>query len=101
VLSLQGFQNAYAGVTVVNQESRAFHEAMGFEYIGTFRQVTFKDGVWLDLDWFGRSLGSHPPDPLPPIPLPDLVGTEELEQALRVGRSAGYGAGWGATVSRE
>jgi len=82
ILRLQGFQNAYAGITVPNPPSRAFHEAHGFQLIATYPRVAFKDGRWLDLQWFGLFLGNHPQDPTPPRPLPDLLGTPEFEQAL-------------------
>jgi L-amino acid N-acyltransferase YncA len=85
VLSLQGFQNAYAGVTVPNPVSSAFHEAMGFELIGTYRRVGFKLGHWLDTRWYGRSLGNHPLDPAPPRALPDVVGSPDFEDALQAG----------------
>lgn len=89
VLSLQGFQNAYAGVTVPNPPSSAFHEAMGFELIGTYRRVGFKLGRWLDLRWYGRSLGSYPPDPAPPRALPDVLRSPAFDHALQAGL-----AGW-------
>ena len=88
VLRLQGFQNAFAGVTVPNPASSAFHEAMGFELIGTYRRVGFKDGRWLDTRWYGRSLGDHPPDPAPPRALPDLVSSLAFEEALQAGVEA-------------
>jgi phosphinothricin acetyltransferase len=85
ILRLQGYQNAYAGLTVPNPPSRAFHEAMGFRLVGTYPRVAYKDGRWLDLEWFGLALGSHPQDPAAPRPLPDLLGTPALAQALRAG----------------
>jgi len=89
ILGLQGFQNAYAGITVPNPPSRAFHEVMGFRLVGTYPQVAFKDGRWLDLEWFGRSLGSHPSNPPAPRPLPEIVRTPEFERALLAGVAAG------------
>lgn len=85
VLQLQGFQNAFAGVTVPNPASSAFHEAMGFELIGTYRRVGLKLGRWLDIRWYGLSLGDYPPDAAPPRPLPELIGTAVFEQALQAG----------------
>lgn len=82
LLAVQGFQNAYAGVTGSNRPSHAFHLAMGFEVIGTYPRVSYKDGTWLDVVWYGRALGQHPPAPAAPRPLPELVGTPEYHQAL-------------------
>jgi phosphinothricin acetyltransferase len=82
VLRLQGYQNAYAGITVPNAPSRALHEAIGFQLVGTYRRVACKNGRWLDLEWFALALGSHPPDPKHPKPLPEVVGTPEFERAL-------------------
>jgi phosphinothricin acetyltransferase len=85
VLRLQGYQNAYAGVTVPNPPSSAFHEAMGFELVGTYQRVGYKLGRWLDTRWYGIPLGDHLPDPAPPRPLPAVIGTEEFNRALLVG----------------
>jgi phosphinothricin acetyltransferase len=85
VLRLQGYQNAYAGVTVPNPPGSAFHEAMGFELVGTYQRVGYKLGRWLDTRWYGISLGDHLPDPAPPRPLPAVIGTEEFNRALLVG----------------
>jgi L-amino acid N-acyltransferase YncA len=85
ILRLQGYQNAYAGLTVPNPPSRAFHQDMGFRLVGTYPQVAYKDGRWLDLEWFGLALGPHPVDPPLPRPLPQLFGTAALAEALSVG----------------
>jgi phosphinothricin acetyltransferase len=85
ILRLQGFQNAYAGITVPNPPSRAFHQAHGFQLLGTYPKVACKDGRWLDLEWFGLALGPHPARPDPPRPLPDLLGSDAYERALLTG----------------
>jgi phosphinothricin acetyltransferase len=87
ILVLQGFQNVFAGLTIPNPPSRHFHLAMGYEPVGIYRKVAFKRGQWLDLEWFGRSLGPHPSDPPPPRLLPALVGTPEFARALTAGEA--------------
>ncbi len=89
ILALQGFQNAYAGVTVPNPPSSGFHEAMGFELIGTYRHVACKLGRWLDVQWYARSLGNQPAAPAPPRPLPDIRHDPEFERALQAGLAVG------------
>ena len=88
ILTLQGYQNAFAGITVPNPVSDAFHEAMGFELIGTYRRVGYKMGRWLDTRWFQRALADYPSDPAPPRPLPQLLGTSPFERALAIGLTA-------------
>jgi len=85
ILRLQGFQNAYAGVTVPNLPSSKFHEAMGFELVGTYRRVAFKLGRWIDVSWYARSLGQHSAEPAPPRLLPDVLHSPEFEAALQAG----------------
>jgi hypothetical protein len=85
--SLQGFRNAFAGITLPNPASVAFHERLGFAPIGVFRQIGYKQGRWHDVQWLGRELASHIVDPPPPRMLPDLVGSAELMAALRTGES--------------
>lgn len=85
ILRLQGYQNAYAGITVPNTPSRAFHEAFGFRLVGTYPRVAYKDGRWLDLEWFWLALGTHPLTPPPPRLLPEVRGSPPFEQALKSG----------------
>lgn len=72
VLALQGFANAYAGVTLPNVASVAFHEAMGFRPVGTYRKVGFKSGQWHDVAWFALDLAPHLEDPAEPRPIAEL-----------------------------
>lgn len=75
VLRLQGYVNAYAGITQPNAPSVAFHEALGFEPVGVYRGVGFKHGAWHDVAWSQLRLREDAA-PAPPRPLPDVVGTE-------------------------
>ena len=52
----KGYRNAYAGVTLPNDPSRAFHRSMGFEYTGVFPQVGNKSEQWHYVAWLHRQL---------------------------------------------
>ena len=54
ILALQGYYNAYAGITLPNPASVGFHEAMGFTLVGV-PQVGYKLGAWHDVGWWGHS----------------------------------------------
>lgn len=85
VLALQGFRNAYAGITLPNVASVGFHMALGFTPVGIYRSVGFKLGAWHDTGWFERALAPHVVPPPEPIPLPRLLSTAELASAILAG----------------
>ena len=71
-LRLQGFVNAYAGITLPNPASEALHRAVGFEPVGVYRRVGYKFGAWHDVAWFALALGPHADRPPMPKPLPEV-----------------------------
>jgi L-amino acid N-acyltransferase YncA len=83
VLPLQGYVNAYAGVTLPNPASVGLHEAMGFQPVGVYRQVGFKCGAWHDVAWFQRALQPGPGEPPPPKRLEEVRYTSQWAEALR------------------
>jgi phosphinothricin acetyltransferase len=85
ILVLQGYYNAYAGVTLPNPGSVRLHEAMGFQPVGIYRGVGYKGGAWHDVAWFELSLQLRVPNPKPPININALRDTFELECALTSG----------------
>jgi phosphinothricin acetyltransferase len=84
-LPLQGFVNAYAGVTLPNPASVGLHEAMSFEPVGVYRQVGFKCGSWHDVAWYQRPLQPRPGELPPPTPLEEVRHTAEWLEALNCG----------------
>jgi L-amino acid N-acyltransferase YncA len=82
ILRLQGAHLAVAGVTPPNPGSARLHESLGFERIGTFEGIGFKQGAWHGVEWYGLELGPRDEDPAPLRPLPELAGTGEVEAAL-------------------
>ncbi|MBO3463109.1 GNAT family N-acetyltransferase [Aetokthonos hydrillicola Thurmond2011] len=85
ILVLQSYYNAYAGVALPNPGSERLHTTMGFQTIGIFQGVGYKNGAWRDVAWFGLSLQPRVPDPKPPININTLRNTSELECALTSG----------------
>ena len=77
VLRMQGFVNAYAGITLPNPASEGFHRAVGFEPVGVYRQVGYKFGAWHDVIWMSLALADHAADPPPPRPLADVRAEAE------------------------
>ena len=83
ILALQGFRNAYAGITMPNDASEHFHRALGFSTVGIYRRVGYKLGRWHDVLWLERSLvpGDQPP-PIPTIDLAQLARSPLLDAAI-------------------
>jgi len=67
LLALQGYYNAYAGITLPNSGSVGLHTSLGFSAVGRYRNVGYKLGNWHDVGWWQlelRALESLPDTPL-------------------------------------
>ena len=51
-----GYFQAFAGIALPNPASVALHESVGFEYLGTYREVGYKLGAWHDVGWWQKAL---------------------------------------------
>jgi L-amino acid N-acyltransferase YncA len=85
ILVLQGYRNAYAGITLPNDASVGLHRSVGFTPIGVYQGVGFKMGSWQDVGWFERPLAPRGAQPQPPTPLPELLGNPAFREALDAG----------------
>lgn len=61
-LDALGFHNAYAGITLPNPASIALHQAVGFEPVGVFREIGYKQDAWHDVSWWQRSVTGADPN---------------------------------------
>lgn len=77
-LKLQGYYNAYAGVTIPNVKSEGLHEAFGFHSIGTYHNVGYKFGGWHDVRWYEINLKEHQKSPEIPKSIDAICNTEEF-----------------------
>jgi L-amino acid N-acyltransferase YncA len=48
------FHRAFAGIALPNDASVALHRKLGFTRVGTYHQVGFKFGRWIDVAWWER-----------------------------------------------
>lgn len=62
-LAARGFRTVAAGMTLPNEASAGLHRALGFQQVGTFRNIGFKHDSWHDVAWLQRFLdgGEDPP----------------------------------------
>jgi len=77
ILTMQGFYNAYAGITLPNPASVGLHESMGFHPVGVYRSVGYKLGSWHDVGWWHLVLREPI---LPPEPIADLGDVLEMKE---------------------
>jgi phosphinothricin acetyltransferase len=85
VLKLQGYRNAYAGITLPNPASEALHKAVGFEPVGVYRSIGYKLGKWHDVIWLVRRLNDLVLEP----PLPQTL--DRVEDAPEFAAALGQG----------
>jgi phosphinothricin acetyltransferase len=64
LLEAKGIRTLCAGITLPNDASVALHERLGFEEVGTYRNIGWKQGAWWDVVWLQRDL--RPGDDSPP-----------------------------------
>jgi L-amino acid N-acyltransferase YncA len=65
-LAARGFRSVIAGMTLPNEPSAGLHRTMGFEPVGTYRNIGYKLGRWHDVAYLQRELadpGSPPAEP--------------------------------------
>ena len=87
VLNLQGYCTAFAGIALPNEASVAFHEALGYEAIGVFKQAGYKFGKWHDVGWWQRPIARDQSRPIgPPKSIAELSGGVMWEKALQAGK---------------
>ncbi|MCI7813881.1 MAG: N-acetyltransferase family protein [Lachnospiraceae bacterium] len=66
ILKLQGIYLLYAHITYPNDDSIAFHEAMGFQKIAHFPKTGYKLGQWRDTIFMEKRLSPLPDKPADP-----------------------------------
>jgi phosphinothricin acetyltransferase len=71
LLTLQGYAQVFAGLTLPNAASLRLHEKLGFQPCGRYRRVGFKHGQWHDT-WWGQRALTQPRAPAPPRRLDEL-----------------------------
>lgn len=79
-LAMQNVTRAYACITAsappcaeAPSTSRAFHEHLGYQLIGSFKQCGYKFDRWFDMIWMEKKLIDEPGTPHPAfIPFPQL-----------------------------
>ena len=55
-LKKEKIHSIIAGISLPNDASVKFHEKMGFEKVGQFKEVGFKFGKWIDVGYWERIL---------------------------------------------
>lgn len=59
LLQAQGVRTVYGCVTTPNPVSEHFHEKLGFERIGLFKNAGFKNEEWHDIAWYAKNIGKY------------------------------------------
>jgi L-amino acid N-acyltransferase YncA len=72
ILTTLGLHQAYAGITLPNAASVGLHESVGFEPIGVYSDVGYKNGAWQDVGWWGRRIQRLSTTPSEPVPFAAL-----------------------------
>lgn len=59
LLTAQGYCSIYAMITSENEESKAFHTAVGFELLATLDHLGYKNGRWLSVSYMRKTLAPY------------------------------------------
>jgi phosphinothricin acetyltransferase len=87
LLRLQGYYNAYAGITLPNDASVGLHKAVGFELVGVYEHVGYKLGAWHPVSYWSLDLQPLVADPSPPLSLTAAQQDPRWAEALASGEA--------------
>ena len=87
LLRIQGYYQAYAGITLPNPASLRLHQRLGFELVGVYKQVGYKANAWHDVSWWGLTLQATDHPPAEPLPIQDAIEREDFQAAIRSAES--------------
>ena len=86
ILKKQHISNLYACIAYTEHEdehltndSMHFHEHLGYELVGTFKQCGYKFNKWYDMIWMEKMIGEHSEMPETFIPFSVLNYAEISE----------------------
>lgn len=65
-LAERGYRRAIAGMTLPNDASAALHRALGFEPVGVYRRVGWKNDAWHDVAWVQKTIAADDDPPAEP-----------------------------------
>ena len=60
LLATEDVHRAFAGVALPNDASERLHRGCGFRELGTYTEVGFKHGRWVDVRWYERAVPGPP-----------------------------------------
>jgi len=67
-----GYKKVYAVITTANEDSVAFHQAVGYRKIATMPDCGYKFGKWYGTVWMEKELNTWPAPPREPISISEL-----------------------------
>lgn len=79
---LLGYRNIYGVVTMPNIKSEKLHRKLGFETVGTLKNVGYKFGNWLDVKYLSLNISEYTSSPGKPINIAEIAGTEEFDSVM-------------------
>jgi L-amino acid N-acyltransferase YncA len=56
ILRARGIRTLCAGLTLPNASSDGLHRSFGFEEVGVYRKIGWKNGAWHDVRWYQLDL---------------------------------------------
>ncbi len=68
LLTLQGYVNVYAVITLPNVNSVSFHEKFVFRYLTTYKKIGYKLNKWHDVGWWEYQINAYDANTLIPFP---------------------------------
>lgn len=85
LLKLQGYYNAFAGVSMPNVKSESLHQSLGFTPIGVYQNVGYKFGNWHDVKWFELKIQDYSKSPFTPKVIDEINHTPEYNAIIHRG----------------
>ncbi|WP_157153530.1 GNAT family N-acetyltransferase [Brachyspira murdochii] len=73
ILKYQGIRNIYSKVTLPNEKSEKLHHSLGFNMIGTYHNVGYKNNNWYNVGLFEKEISKSLDKPK------DIINIKDIE----------------------